>query len=161
MSVGFGFSFGDIVTGVQLISKIATAIKDTGGASEDYQLVISQYHRLLQVLRELQNPPLRNSTSLSYDLVSEQAFACEKSLEELRARISKFDSALGPSARKGMRHGTARKALWALSPPEVSKLYKTFRDQLSALQLATAATLVSTQNGIELIAKSSLFQRVY
>ena len=144
---GFGFSFGDIVTGIQLITKIATAIKDTGGASEDYQLVISQYHRLLQVLRGLQNPILWNSTNLSYDLVSQQALACEKSLEDLRARISKFDNALGPSARKGMHHGIARKIQWALSSPEVSKLWNTFRDQLSALQLATAAILVSTQNG--------------
>lgn len=35
----FGFSVGDFIAAIQLIGKVAKALKDTGGAEDDFKLL--------------------------------------------------------------------------------------------------------------------------
>lgn len=55
MSVpGFGFSVGDFISAVKLIIDISKALKDTGGAAENYLEVLTELKLLKNILLELQ-----------------------------------------------------------------------------------------------------------
>jgi hypothetical protein len=45
-SPAFGFSVGDFIAAAELITKIATALKDVGGAAHDYQALIGELELL-------------------------------------------------------------------------------------------------------------------
>ena len=138
MSAGFGFSVGDVIAVSGIITKVATALKDAGGASADYQLNRADNLKLQQFLQQLQKLSSENSSTFPLDGVHLQARACEETLQNFLAETSKFHDALGPSAAKGWHHGSGRKAQWALSS-RVPILWEKLGKQLSILKLEMAA----------------------
>lgn len=59
--MSFGWSVGDIVAALKLLHQITTALKDSGGASSEFQDVLSflqTFSQTLQHLNALQSTPL-------------------------------------------------------------------------------------------------------
>jgi len=50
MSVGFGFSVGDFIAGISVISKVVTTLKEVGGSSAVYQRNRAECLQLLGIL---------------------------------------------------------------------------------------------------------------
>jgi hypothetical protein len=147
MPVGFGFSVGDFIAGIEVIAKVVNALKDTAGSSADYQLNRTANLQLQEYLERLQkiSPPY-NST-IQFDHIHRQAQECEEILRSFLSETSKFGGALGPSAAKGWHHGSARKAQWALSSP-VPKFRENLTKQLSLLhqELCSISLCVIVKN---------------
>lgn len=53
----FGFPAGDFINAVKLIIDISNALKDTGGAAENYLEVLTELKLLKDILLELQKVP--------------------------------------------------------------------------------------------------------
>jgi hypothetical protein len=74
--MSFGWSAGDIVAALQLLHKVGVALKDTGGASSDYQDASAFLDILtvtLQHLKALQAAPLDPDLAKNLGQLCEQA----------------------------------------------------------------------------------------
>jgi hypothetical protein len=145
MSVGFGFSIGDIIAVSKIIGKVAIALKDSGGAASDYQLNRAEILGLQELLQRLQEDSdvdskgNESSSSISsFEPIHRQARICEETLNEFLAETAKFDRALGPSAPSGWHRGSLRKVEWVMSG-KIPKLWEKLGKQLEVLKLEMGA----------------------
>ncbi|TVY38143.1 hypothetical protein LSUB1_G002853 [Lachnellula subtilissima] len=125
---GFGWSVGDLVASLQLVVKIAGALKETGGAKSDYQESIEFLFGLETTLQNLRSvaPILVNQSQES--AVQLEAQKIVKPLSICLAKIQKFDGALGLESKRNPWRTAPRKVQWAIF---VSKEVKKLRDRIS------------------------------
>ncbi|KAF4993989.1 hypothetical protein FGRMN_6120 [Fusarium graminum] len=93
---GFGFSVGDFIGAAKLVADVCQALKDTGGAAEDYIEVVTDLNLLNDVLTQLQQ--------------SHGDATCESALAEFLDLISKFNDKLGPNRPSSWYRGVGRKS---------------------------------------------------
>jgi hypothetical protein len=109
---GFG-SMNDLVLGIKFVAKIARALKETGGALQEYQESIEFLHCLKVTLKNL-----GRFASLSPAATSEAilvpAKRIQSSLDACRETVEALGDSLGPNRQKGIWRGFARKAEWAM-----------------------------------------------
>lgn len=127
--MSFGWSVGDLVGAAQLLRKIIIALKDAGGASEEYGEEIAFLQSLLATLRHLdalQLAPLERDILLN---LQEHCIRLrEPVLLFLRDIQHRFQEALGQKQSLTNAIATFRKVQWALS---VSKLVRGLRRKIS------------------------------
>lgn len=128
----FGFSAGDFISAIELIAKVSTALRDSGGASR----VITELESLRTIFEKLRTnelPPL-GIIGGSYGSVKAHATCTLEMFSDFLLVISKFDSKLQSSAPKGWYHGSRRKVQWAVTyAKEVEKLRVAIGTQLQTL----------------------------
>ena len=137
MVPAFGFSVGDFVAVIQLINKISKAVRDAGGAVEDYQDTVSELESLKEIFKRLDSshasPSWGENLSLPIKAHTESVL---ESLTRFSHVISKFDSNLGKTAPKGWTQGSWKKVQWSIQyAKEVEKLRASVGTCLSALNL--------------------------
>ena len=124
----FGWSVGDLVASLQLVVKIAGALKETGGAKSDYQESIEFLLGLETTLQNLQSiaPILVNQSQENAVQLEVQKIV--KPLSIFLAKVQKFDGALGSESKRSPWRTAPRKVQWAIF---VSKEAKKLRDRIS------------------------------
>jgi hypothetical protein len=126
--MSFGWSAGDIVAALQLLHKVAIALKDSGGASSEYQDVSSFLDILsvtLQHLKALQSAPLDPELAKNLQQLCEHVQGPISSFcEHIR---SSFERDLGADSTRLKFLTTGRKLQWALS---TSKKVQTLREKI-------------------------------
>lgn len=137
MSPAFGFSVGDFAGAIQLIVKVSKALKDSRGASHEYQSVVQELESLRAVFEHLASAGLSLSRDGPHGVsIKAHANSILKTLSGFLEVISKFDRKLGMGAAERWHHGSARKAQWAvLYTKEVEKLRLAIGTQLQSLNL--------------------------
>ena len=118
-SPGFGFSAGDFIAAGKLIIDVTQALKDAGGATDDYRKVVAQIKLLRNVYQQFQAQQANNAPSLDSrnpfsPYVKQQVGLTFDTLAEFLKTLSKFDSKLGSQAKPGWFHGAGRKVQWAV-----------------------------------------------
>ena len=132
MATGFGFS----IAGIELVTKISKALKDSGGASAEYQQIVQQLESLKLTLQQLSSVKATTQNNAFINAIRTQAQIVETSLQQSLDSITKYNKSLGGQAPKGARHGSARKIEWAvLRQPRAEKLQSTIEAQVSTLNL--------------------------
>src|SRR5947207_2206546 len=115
----FGFSLGDFVTAIGLIRQVSKAIKDPGGAADDYRLLALELDHLQLVLQQLQDLRPTSSSSLNhYNAVCGMARTVEAPLQAFLNRIKKYDSVLGTGTENIGWRGVRRKVQWSVGMQE-------------------------------------------
>src|SRR5437868_2898214 len=114
----FGFSAGDFISAVKLIVDVSKALKDAGGASDEYRNVVTELELLQNVLTQLQPRTAlcssQSSTSNPFNAYAkQQADLTLATLSDFLSLISKFDAKLGRQAPSHWYRGAGRKAQWA------------------------------------------------
>lgn len=116
---GFGFSAGDFISAVKLIIDISNALKDTGGAAENYLGVLTELNLLKDILLELQKRQDETVAEQSNNPFAKhaktQAELTLNTLANFLALISKFDAGLGHHRTRSWYRGIGRKGQWALA----------------------------------------------
>ena len=56
MSVGFGFSAGDFIAAISLVSTVIDALRDSGDSSSEYRALITQLYTLKTTLLWVKQP---------------------------------------------------------------------------------------------------------
>lgn len=106
-----------------LIRKISKALKETGGASSEYQDAVNELKALKHTLQHLEalDPTEDNITHVN--AIRGMALACQLPLREFMSKLEKYESSLGPWANRTTFRNAGRKTKWAVSfGPEVEKL---------------------------------------
>lgn len=139
---GFGFSAGDFISAVKLISDVSKALKDTGGASENYLQILAELDLLNGVLTQLQlqesDASSQHNSNPFTSYARQQADLTLSTLAEFLNHISKFDAKLGPQRPSAWYRGVSRKAQWALFyAKQVDELRLQIGTQLHTLSILT------------------------
>ena len=106
-----------------LVRKISKALKETGGASSEYQDAVIELKGFEHVLQHLQALEPTEDNISHVNAIRSMALACRLPLQDFMTKLEKYESSLGPWAeRKSFRAGS-RKAHWAISfGQEIEKL---------------------------------------
>jgi hypothetical protein len=145
MAVPFGFSAGDFIAGIGLLHKVAVALRETGGASSDFTLALSEvegYHSLLlSVQQRIQDLNIQRSSNRNLEDLMKITHICRMHLASFFRRLESLEQDLLPNAqrrRPSVRLGVA-KLKWGL------QLTKDFDDLRSAITPQLAAIKILLQ----------------
>ena len=126
--MSFGWSAGDIVAALNLVHKVVVSLKDSGGASSEYQDVSSFLFVLpitLHHLKGLQSAPLDPDVARNLEDLCEQI---RGPLSRFRDEIeSRFEQDLGADSTRMKLLTVGRKLQWALY---TSKKVKGLREKI-------------------------------
>jgi hypothetical protein len=124
--MAFGWSAGDIIAAINLVVTVAKALRESGGASSEYRLLIedfSSFREILEILRDLRSTPANQN---HVNAIRGMALTCQQPLLEF---LKKVEDNYGSSLARGSnRHRfdprqLGRKAQWGvLVPEEVAKM---------------------------------------
>lgn len=124
MSVGFGFSVGDLVTGLKILKDSVEAVKDTKGASADYTALLAEISSLQDAFEAIDDLQLGSRGTPKQRLAIERAIgACQKCVEDFMTSISKYQPHL-QTQTTGLI-SSYRKIRWALCKKEDVALFRT------------------------------------
>ena len=124
----FGFSFGDLVQAVQLIHRICKAMRESGGATDEFKLVFVELEYLEILLQQLICGSWDNGADAGHlNAVKGLALTCKVHLEEFLVKLERF-KLLGSGGSAGVRArigiGTA-KARWAVQMKDEVEKFRT------------------------------------
>ncbi|OCK76690.1 hypothetical protein K432DRAFT_305835 [Lepidopterella palustris CBS 459.81] len=140
----FGWSVGDCIASADLIIHILKSLRDTGGASSEFQKLQTDLEFLKLVLERIKIVDVITPQTPAAQAASAAKFvnASQATLTALLDKISNFKNSLGESASKGKVKSGLRKVQWALMyADDVAK----FR-QILASQTASLTLFLETQN---------------
>ena len=108
---------------IDLVRKVAKALKETGGASSEYQAAVVELKGLKHALQHLQALEPTEDNLSHVNAIRGMALACQLPLRDFLTRLEKYESSLGPWADRTTYRGAGRKARWAVEfAAEVEKL---------------------------------------
>lgn len=93
-----------------LVKRVTKALKETGGAPTDYQLVVIELKGLKSILRHLEalKPTKDNVTHIN--AIGGMALACQLPLRGFMVKLEKYESTLRPYADKRSLRAMVRKS---------------------------------------------------
>ncbi|KAL8784372.1 MAG: hypothetical protein Q9213_004024 [Squamulea squamosa] len=133
MTPAFGFSAGDFVSAILLIKKISRALRDSGGASSEYQGAVIELENLQRTLQHLGSIEPTEDNINHVNAIRGMALACQLPLQDFLAKLSKYEMSLGPWASHSFLRNATRKAQWATA----------FSDDVKQLRALVAAKQIS------------------
>ena len=139
--MSFGWSVGDIIASINLLVKIGCALKETGGASSEYQESIEFLFGLEITLQNLQSIAPVLLPSPQQGILQLEIEKIAKPIAKFFDRVQKLDRFLGKESKKSLWKTGPRKIQWAL---QVSKEVKALRDSIS-VPIASINILLQTQ----------------
>lgn len=113
----------NVWTPTDLIRKISKALKETGGASSEYQDAVIELKGLKHALQHLEALEPTEDNVSHVNAIRGMALACKLPLQDFMTKLEKYESSLGPWVNRKSFQTAGRKARWALSfGQEVEKL---------------------------------------
>lgn len=132
----FGWSAGDIVAAIRVVTKVSSALQDAGGASEEYQHTIKDLESLEIVLQYLQHLKPEDANFAHVKAICARSQASQRALRDLLDGFHKFEKSMGGGTHHSWHRGAHRKAQWALfASNELNKFQVCISMQLQAIQL--------------------------
>jgi hypothetical protein len=127
---------GDFVTFLNLFKDIGVALKDHGGASDDYQRTVDELETIQAILLQLQRfkPAAPDLTQIN--AIRAKAQQSQTAVSEFLDKIRRYNATLGPVSPRGFHRGPPSKAKWAMYVVnEVNQLRGGIQAQCRAIQL--------------------------
>jgi hypothetical protein len=113
----FGFSFGDFVQAVNLIHDVCRALRESGGARDEFKLVVVELQSLELLLQQLVDGSWDNGVDTGHlNAVKGLALTCKVHLEDFLTKINSFKN-LGSGEVSGIKAKIgvgAAKVRWAV-----------------------------------------------
>ena len=163
MVVPFGFSFGDMVSGISLVKDLIRALQDSGGATADYRSLMSELYGLERALIAIKELSLSEGAD-GYQAVRQAVGQCQICVDHFLQKVTKYQPL---SAGNTTLKDAVKKVKWALCRREdLLKFRQSLEIQsssmnllLSALHLSRSATQDSRMNA-SLMQQSSVLQKM-
>ena len=103
MSVGFGFSAGDFIAALHLVSTVISALRDAVGSRAEYQELIRELCTLETVLLRVNSVELDESQSAEKIALQQAASQCQRTIDDYLKRIQKYQPYLSQHVSEGSR----------------------------------------------------------
>ena len=117
MPVGFGFSVGDFIAGVGLLTKSYRASRATKGASDEYQRDIEWLEQLVSTLQKLSDEAGDEAPQLSE--------SCKRPLAQYAASVkAKYENYIGAGSRSKKPLRAYKSIRWTFSHDAAAGLAK-------------------------------------
>lgn len=113
MPVGFGFGVGDFITTIKLFKDVASALKDQGGALDDYQKTLRNLETTSAILSCLANLNESSSDAASVNAIRSLAHLIQKDVDSFLTGIDKYKLTLGARNSRKSLVGAASKIKWS------------------------------------------------
>jgi Fungal N-terminal domain of STAND proteins len=161
MPVGFGFSIGDVISGLKLLRNSVEAVNNVHGSSADYASLIAELESLntaLEAASELTSEHLVNPEQRK--AINSAVKACQKCVDDFLVRIAQYQQHL-KRGNSGWR-SCYMKIKWALCKQEdVAKLRAMLGSHTNSINvlLASYRTKEMTDLAKSLEQNQSLIQR--
>ena len=143
---GFGWSISDIVLAAEFISKVVEALKEPGGAADDYRQAVEFLSSLEQTLHNIASAGSVLPQNAATQEILLQTKRIIDLLKPLYNNLKKSEDSLGVSASKSKKD-TAKRLK--------SKLKWTFRQSNKVKQLQDAISVplatINTSVGVEIL----------
>jgi hypothetical protein len=143
--MAFGWSAGDIVAAINLLVKTGSALREAGGARDDYQSaadMLSAVNQAVGFINSFQSP---NAAAIDPSIlasVQEHAINIKEPITQFRAKVEKFENTLGKEniasviKRPHWWQYPGKKLEWAFFvSKEAAQLTQRLGPKLQALQL--------------------------
>jgi len=148
----------------ELCTKVAKALKDTGGASSEYQSVIIELHGLQNVLARLAALEPTESNLSHVNAIRGMALACRLPLADFFSKLEKYEAAMGPLATSYTLRGAGKKIQWAVFiADEVRKIRAMISAKVISINLLLAMHASETLSRMESYSSShhqQLFEKL-
>src|SRR4051812_24418550 len=121
--MSFGWSAGDIASAIKVVYNLIQALDDASGAANDYREAVLFLKTLLRTIEPLPQLALWNAYPDYGRDIKEQVDHIQEPLKLFCAKVLKYESSLGATAKAGYYRHAPRKIQWYLfMPQEVLKL---------------------------------------
>lgn len=135
--MSFGWSAGDIVSAVKLLYQIGTALRDSHGASSDFQDTISFLETLTRTLEHLNT---LNTLSVNPTIATNLREQCDHIRRPLQSFLEyvrpRFERALGEGSKRNKISAAPRKIQWAkMTSKKVKELQGRIATPMAAVGL--------------------------
>jgi hypothetical protein len=136
MSAGFGFSVGDFIAAINLLRQVGNALKDNGGARDDYLKTITKLEVTKAILSCIKNFENSDKDLATVHAIHSLASLIQNDVERFLSKIEKYQSPLGNVKAKRFGSGTVAKIRWSQSVAgEVRRLYQDLDGKTDSLGL--------------------------
>jgi hypothetical protein len=136
MSAGFGFSVGDFITAISLLRKVGIALKENGGARDDYQKTIGKLETTRAILSWITTFEDCDGDSPSIHAIHSLAKLIQDDVESFLARINKYGDTLGGRKANRFGAGAISKIKWSQCVAgKVKSLYEKIDSKTESLNL--------------------------
>jgi hypothetical protein len=114
MSVGFGFSVGDFITGIQLVREVISSLQSCAGSALDYQTLVYELFTLERALLEVKSLRFEDCEAAQLDALKCAATQCQSTIDRFLAKIKKYQPSLNAQGSGSKVRDGIRKIQWAL-----------------------------------------------
>lgn len=136
MSAGFGFSVGDFIAAVNLLREVAIALKDNGGACDDYEKTIAKLEITKSILSWIESIRDRPGGSASIHAIHSLANLIRDDVESFLARIKPYGDTLRNRKTKHFAAEAVAKIKWSQCvASEVKRIYREIDSKTASLNL--------------------------
>ena len=164
MAVPFGFSVGDFVAAIELVTDVIGALKDSTGASAEFRELMTELYSLETALLAVENCELEES-SREYEAAKQAVGDCQQCISKFLEEFYKYQHL---SAGSLLKRDQLLKIKWALlHKDDVDKLRTKLHSRVSALNLLlnaihlSRATAANARTAQQLREQGSLLDDVH
>ena len=111
--MSFGWSAGDIFAAIKVVNQIVSCIRNTGGAREHFQELVTELHGLEQALTEIANLTGSSEHIPEIEALKFASSNCGDTLQRFYGKIRPFEESLGNTTRSKWK-ATPRMVRWEL-----------------------------------------------
>ena len=141
MSVGFGFSVGDFITGLRLLWNIVDALNGCGEATADYRGLIEDTLSLETAFVQVKRLEFGESLVSEHDALKKAVSHVEGIVKTFHDKTTKFRKPLSEGGSALRVQDAWKKVQWALFKKEdVAKFRQQLRDCTGTINLLLATT---------------------
>ena len=118
MSVGFGFSAGDFIAALKLVSTVIDTLRESGDASLEYRELVRELYTLEQALFRVKRIELDESQINEQIALQQAASQCYKTIDDFWKKIRNYQPHLGQDLSGFRIKSGWMKVKWALCKKE-------------------------------------------
>ena len=137
---GFGFSPSDVANAIELVVKAQRALRDVGGARDDFQVCMVFLFGLEQTLKSVREHAEKLQDSTQVAVMAYVADIVEKHLSEKLDGLQSLDKTLGEHHARSTGSAVRSKLKWAFHlAQEVEKMQKKIMLPLLTINISLAS----------------------
>jgi hypothetical protein len=147
MSVGFGFSVGDFLAGIQLVRDIISSLQASGGSTASYQGLAFTLFSLESALLEVKTLDFGDQHYQQINALKCAATQCQRTIDDFLLSIKRYQPSLTAQGSGSKIRDGIKKIQWAVCKKEdVAAFEARLRGHVSSINLlVTTVQLEMTQ----------------
>jgi hypothetical protein len=136
MSAGFGFSVGDFIAAVNLLRQVGNALKDSGGARDDFWNTITRLETTRAILSCIANFEGSKEDLATVHAIHSLASQIQNDVEHFLTKIERYQGKIGSVQARRFGYGAFAKIRWSQSVAgDVRRLYEDLNSKTTSLSL--------------------------